>query len=76
MAKACLSPMYVELLKAISTSVEAQNDFTKKYAIRSMQMAAISSHLVRQGYILEKGIFQRKLVLTQKGQDAVSQYAA
>lgn len=76
MAKACLSPMYVELLKAISTSVEAQNDFAKKYAIRSMQMAAISSHLVRQGYILEKGIFQRKLVLTQKGQDAVSQYAA
>ena len=66
----------MRILRIGQTNVEAQNDFTKKYAIRSMQMASISAHLVRQGYILEKGTFQRKLVLTQKGQDAVSQYAA
>ena len=76
MAKVGLSPMYLDMLKAISVSSEEENKYIKKNGIRSMQMAAISAHLTRQGYILEKGMFQRKLVLTQKGKDALTQYTA
>ena len=47
----------------------------KKHDIRSMQMAAISSHLTRQGYIVEGGLFKRKLRITDKGIAAVQKYA-
>jgi SSS family solute:Na+ symporter len=40
-----------------------------------MHMAAISSHLTRQGYIVEKGLFKRKLRITQQGLDAVTKFA-
>ncbi|MEA4814346.1 MAG: sodium:solute symporter family protein [Oscillospiraceae bacterium] len=76
MASVGLTDIYVELLKNITVSVSAQQDFIKKHSIRSMQMAAITSHLTRQGYILEKGIFQRKLEITEKGKSAVQKYAA
>jgi len=76
MASVGLTDMYVELLKDVTVSAAAQQDFIKKYSIRSMQMAAITSHLTRQGYILEKGIFQRKLEITEKGKSAVQKYAA
>jgi SSS family solute:Na+ symporter len=70
-----LNPMYVELLKIVKDDPEKQLDFVKKYGIKSMQMAAISSHLTRQGYILEKGLFKRKLRITPKGVEAVSKFA-
>jgi len=76
MASVGLTNIYIELLKNITVSVSAQQDFIKKHSIRSMQMAAITSHLTRQGYILEKGIFQRKLEITEKGRSAVQKYAA
>ena len=40
------------------------------------QMAAISSHLTRKGYIIEGGLFKRKLRLTDKGAALVKQFAA
>lgn len=69
-----LSKMYVELLYTIKNQPEKQADFVKKYDIKSMYMASISSHLTRQGYILEKGLFKRKLAITDKGSMAVSKY--
>lgn len=69
-----LCPLYLELLKAVSTSTKAQNEFIRDNKIRSMQMAAISSHLTRNNYIIEKGAFQRILEITEKGIDAVNKY--
>jgi len=40
-----------------------------------MQMAAISSHLTRRGYIIEGGLFKRKLRITDKGVAIVGKYA-
>lgn len=70
-----LCPLYVDLLKAVSMSAKAQNEFIRDNDIRSMQMAAISSHLTRNNYIVEKGAFQRILEITPKGIDALKKYS-
>lgn len=74
MAQEGLTPSYVELLRILKDSPEKQADFTAKYNIKSMRMSAISSHLTRQGYIKEKGLFKRKLEITAKGAAAVQKY--
>ena len=74
MAREGLTPMYLDLLSIVKNAPERQAEFIKKYSIRSMQMAAISSHLTRKGYILEKGLFKRKLAITDKGIAAVKKY--
>ena len=75
MAKEHLCPMYVELLTIVKNAPDKQAEFVKKYNVASMKMAAISSHLTRQGYIVEGGLFKRKLSITEKGSMAVSKYS-
>lgn len=75
MAKEDLCPLYVELLSIVKNNPDKQAEFAKKHEIRSMQMAAISSHLTRQGYIIEGGLFKRKLRITDKGSAAVAKYS-
>lgn len=74
MANQGLSLLYVELLDIVANRPEGQTDFITKNNIKSMYMAAISSHLTRQGYIEEKGLFKRKLRITNKGLAAVKKY--
>ena len=76
MLKDKLTPMYVELLEIVKNRPEHQAEFVQKHQIKSMHMAAISSHLTRQGYIKEGGLFKRKLKITEKGAAAVAKYAA
>lgn len=75
MMKEGLTPMYVGLLSMVKNHPERQAEFLKEHDIKSMHMAAISSHLTRQGYIVEGGIFKRKLRITDKGIAAVKKYA-
>lgn len=75
MAKDYVNPMYVELLSIVKNNPDKQAEFVKKYGIKSMQMAAISSHLTRRGYIIEGGLFKRKLRITDKGAAIVAKYA-
>lgn len=75
MAKENLSPLYVDLLDLVKNHPEKQAEFVKHHAIKSMHMAAISSHLTRQGYIVEGGLFKRKLQITEKGSAAVVKFA-
>lgn len=74
MAKEGLTPLYVELLSIVKNNPDQQAEFVKKHDVRSMQMAAISSHLTREGYIIEGGLFKRKLRITEKGSAAVQKY--
>ena len=76
MAKEGLSPLYVELLKIVDQTPEKQAEFLQKNGIKSMRMSSICSHLTRQGYIIEGGLFKRKLRITDKGKAAVQKYAA
>lgn len=75
MAKEGLTPLYVQLLSIVKDNPERQAEFLKANDIKSMHMASISSHLTRQGYIVEGGIFKRKLRITDKGVAAVKKYA-
>ncbi len=75
MADEYLCPLYVELLSVVKNNPEKQAEFVKKHNIASMKMAAISSHLTRRGYIVETGLFQRKLKITEKGSIAVNKYS-
>ncbi|NLJ45233.1 MAG: sodium:solute symporter family protein, partial [Treponema sp.] len=68
--------LYVELLGILKNTPEKQAEFVKRHGIKSMHMAAISAHLTRQGYIIEGGLFKRRLRLTDKGAAAVAKYAA
>ncbi len=75
MAQEGLTPVYIELLNLVENNPENQADFVKKHSIKSMHMAAISAHLTRQGYIVEKGLFKRKLRITEKGSAAAKKYS-
>ena len=74
MAADKLTPMYVELLDIVQNRPQHQLEFVGRHQIKSMHMAAISSHLTRQGYIEEHGLFKRRLAITAKGADAVAKY--
>ena len=75
MADEGLTPMYVQFLSAIATSGDATNKFIAVHGIKSMQLAAITANLAQKGYILEKGAFKRKMVLTNKGRTAIKKFA-
>jgi solute:Na+ symporter, SSS family len=75
MAAEGLTPMYLELLEMVKNNPEKQAEFVKHHEIRSMRMASISAHLTRQGYIIEGGLFKRKLRVTEKGTAAVQKFA-
>ena len=75
MARECLTPLYVQLLKIVKDTPEKQAEFLQKNGIKSMRMSSICSHLTHQGYIVEGGLFKRKLRITDKGIAAVQKYA-
>ena len=74
MIKEGLTPLYVQLLKIVKDTPEKQAEFLQKNGIKSMRMSSISSHLTRHGYIVEGGLFKRKLCITDKGRTAVQKY--
>ena len=69
-----LTPLYAGLLKTVMEHPEQQSQYAAANNIRSMQMSAICSHLTRRGYVIEKGVFRRKLRITEKGTTAVKKY--
>ena len=70
-----LDAKYLSLLQLLATNPENQAQFIRDHDIKSMRMAAISSHLTREGYIKEKGLFKRRLEITEKGREAVRKFA-
>ncbi len=75
MAEEFLNPLYVQLLKGGKENPEQQAEFVQKNGIKSMRMSAICSHLTRRGYVVEGGLFKRKLRITKKGAAALQKYA-
>lgn len=70
-----LDAKYLSLLQLLAINPENQAQFIRDHDIKSMRMAAISSHLTREGYIKEKGLFKRRLEITEKGREAVRKFA-
>jgi len=71
LAKVNLTPLYVELLKVAEKGAEEQAAFVKNNGIKSMRMSSICSHLTRQGYVIERGMYKRRLEVTEKGKQII-----
>ncbi|MDH6364756.1 SSS family solute:Na+ symporter [Enterococcus sp. PF1-24] len=70
-----LNELYFDLLMLVDRAPDKQAEFVKQNEIKSMYMAAISSHLTRQGYIIEKGLFKRRLEVTAKGKEVLEEFS-
>ncbi len=75
MNKEGLNKLYVGLLKTADESPKNVGQYIKDQNWKSLKVSSVTSHLTRQGYIIEKGLFKRKVVVTQKGRDAIKKYA-
>lgn len=69
-----LNPKYVEFLEIGVNYPEKIVSFAEKYDMTSLQMSSMISHLTRRGYIVEKGMFKRKIKVTEKGKQMVEKY--
>ncbi|MBU5436461.1 hypothetical protein KQI42_00495 [Tissierella sp. MSJ-40] len=70
-----LNKLYVGLLKTADESSKNVGQYIKDQKWKSLKVSSVTSHLTRQGYIIEKGLFKRKIVVTQKGREAIKKYA-
>lgn len=75
MNQAGLNSAYIGLLKIAKEDPQNVNKYVKDQQWRSLKISSVTSHLTRQGYILEKGLFKRKIYVTQKGIEAIKKYS-
>lgn len=74
MSKDFITLNYLEFLKAIEDTSSKLADFIKEKKYNSLQVSSVVSHLSRRGYLEEKGLYKRKLVLTSSGKDIIKKY--
>ena len=70
-----LNVVAVDVLRALASEPEKVNETFKAHNVDGMQIAAISYRLNEEGYIAEKGIFRRKLEITEKDRSVAAEYA-
>jgi SSS family solute:Na+ symporter len=71
-----LSPVYLDFLTIAAENPSVLGNFAKENKLGSLQMSSMISHLARRGYIKEKGLFKRKVEITQSGIQIVKKYAS
>jgi SSS family solute:Na+ symporter len=69
-----LNPKYVSFLEMAFNNPDRIGIFAKENDMASLQMSSMISHLTRRGYIKEKGMFKRRIEITDKGKDMVQKY--
>ena len=74
MSKDFITSNYLEFLKTIGDTSSKLTDFIKEKKYNSLQVSSVVSHLSRRGYLEEKGLYKRKLVLTSSGKDIIKKY--
>lgn len=74
LAKDYISVQYLDLLRLLEHDSNKQAEFIKENKIQSLRMSAICSHLTRRGYVVEKGMFKRHLLITESGKYIVEKY--
>ncbi len=75
MAADSLKPLYVKVLQMAAKDPEKLPEFAKEENLASLEVASIISHMVKKGYILEKGLWKRVLQVTDKGYSMINKYA-
>lgn len=62
-----LNIMYLDYLKAVDK--KDLSEFNKQYKLTSLQASSMIYHLAEKGYIIEGGLFKRKVRLSEKGKN-------
>lgn len=75
MVKDYLNPKYVSFLDTVLNKPDQVGLFPKNNNLGSLQMSSMITHLNRRGYVIEKGLFKRKVEITEIGKAMVSKYA-
>ena len=76
MVDAGLMPMYVSILKMTNEGPEKLTELVKQHGLNSLEVSSIITHLVRKGYVLEKGVWKRKLEITDVGKKMLDKFGA
>jgi len=71
-----LNPKYIKFIEMSKNNPQKIGAFAKEYGMGSLQMSSMISHLTRRGYVKEKGMFKRKVEITEKGNSILQKYAA
>lgn len=66
-----LNTEYIGFLQAAKVSDEEVVKYVKSKEWNSLKLSSITSHLTREGFIVEKGWFRRKIELTEKAISAI-----
>ena len=75
MAEDYINPKYLDFINTALSNPEALANFARNNSMGSLQMSSMISHLTRRGYIDEKGIFKRKVLVTSAGKELAQKYA-
>lgn len=75
MAADGLTDKYLKILRVTDESPEKLPDLVKEEGLTSLEVASAVSHLVKKGYVLEKGVWRRKLEVTEAGRKVLAKYA-
>lgn len=70
-----LNPKYVKFLKMLSINPDRLDEFIEENSMNSLSVTSMVSHLARNGYLKEKGLFKRKVEITEEGKQMVKKYA-
>lgn len=66
---------YLKFMNVIKESDRDLGKFQKENNIGSLQMSSMISHLVRRGYVEEYGIYNRRVKLSDSGQQLLKKYS-
>ena len=66
-----LTPVYVDILKILAQNPQNLGAYLQEKKIPGMRVTTISYRLSMDGYIREKGMFRRKLEITDKGREVL-----
>lgn len=75
MAKDGMRPLYLKVLMLTGNSPEELPKLAKEEGLPSLVVASIISHLARKGYLAEKGIWRRLVMVTDKGKAVLAKYS-
>jgi SSS family solute:Na+ symporter len=74
MNKLGLNKVYVNLIKSAEKSPKDVAEYIKAQNWKSLKISSVTAHLTRSGYIIEKGLFKRKIYATEKGSNIVKKF--
>ncbi len=63
----------IQLMEALNRGEETFINFSKEGKLGSLQVSVLVSKLIRLGYLTEGGLMRRKITLTEKGRQLLSQ---